>query len=57
MMDAALQAVANEVERIVNPPPTDNVVPMRTQHGPGLSSPGGYKLGSALFYAQVQSCA
>lgn len=30
MIDAALQAVANEVERIVNPPSTDNVVPMRT---------------------------
>jgi hypothetical protein len=31
MIDAALQALAKEVERTVNPPPTDNVVPMRTQ--------------------------
>ena len=29
MIDAALQAVANEVERIVNPPSSDNVVNMR----------------------------
>jgi hypothetical protein len=30
MIDEAVQAVANEVERILNPP-GDNVVPLRTQ--------------------------
>jgi hypothetical protein len=32
MIDTAVQAVANEVERILNPP-SDNVVPPRTQRG------------------------
>jgi len=32
MIDAALQAVANEVERIVNPPSSGTVVNMRSRH-------------------------